>query len=48
MPFDANGCLYVVMNVVFYGKFLNEHYKSVNEGRLNKINVNEFKVGVSD
>ena len=40
MPFDANGCLYTVMNVIFYAKFLNERYKSVNEGRLNKISVN--------
>ena len=39
MPFDANGCLSVVMNVTFYEKKLIERENSLNECRFNKMNV---------
>ena len=52
MPFDANGCVSTLMNVNFYAKkMLIESDRSINEWRLNKMNVfcvNEFEVGVND
>ena len=39
MPFNANSFVSTLMNVSFYAKILNESDKSVNECRLNKMNV---------
>ena len=39
MPFDANGCVSTLMNVTFYAKMVIESDRSVNECRLNKMNV---------
>ena len=39
MPFDANGCLSTLMNVTLYAKILIESDRSINECRLNKMNV---------
>ena len=39
MPLDANGCVSTLMNVTFYAKMLIESDRSVNECRLNKMNV---------
>ena len=39
MPFDANGSVSTLMNVAFYAKILIEGDRSVNECRLNKMNV---------
>ena len=51
MPLDANGCVSTLMNVTFHAKMVIESDRSVNECRLNKMNVfcvNEFEVGVND
>ena len=39
MRFDANGCVSKLMNATFYAKMLIESNRSVNECRLNKMNV---------
>ena len=39
MPFDANACISTLMSVTFYAKMLIESDRSVNECRLNKMNV---------
>ena len=39
MPFDANGCVPTLINVTFYAKMFIESDRSVNECRLNKMNV---------
>ena len=51
MPFGVNGCVSTLMNVTFDAKMLKESDRSVNECRLNEMNVfcvNEFEVGVND
>ena len=37
MPFVANSCVHILMNVTFYAKTLIELDKNVNEGRLIKM-----------
>ena len=39
MTLDTNGCVSTLMNVAFYAKIEIECDKSVNECRLNKMNV---------
>ena len=39
MPFDAHGCISTRMNFTFYAKMFIESDGSVNECRLNKMNV---------
>ena len=39
MSLDTNGCVSTLMNVIFYAKMVVECHRSVNECRLNKMNV---------
>ena len=39
MPLDVSGCVSTLMNVAFYAKMVIESDRSVNECRLNKMNV---------
>ena len=39
MPLYTNGCASTLMNVTFYAKMVTECDRSVNECRLNRMNV---------
>ena len=39
MPFDANSCISIRVDITFNVNFLNEREKNVNECRFNKMNV---------